>query len=68
MDDVGLLICGLQARRPEERRRAVVKVGSLAADKPKAMHALLNALADADGDVRHHGGKDSARSDQPPRR
>lgn len=57
MDSVDLLICGLQARRPEERRRAVVKLGAVAADEPKAVHALLNALADADGEVRHHAGE-----------
>ncbi len=57
MDDVDLMIVGLKARRPEERRRAAVRLGTAGGGTKKALVALLNALADPDGDVRHHAGE-----------
>lgn len=46
MDEVDELVNQLKGRKPEERRRSAVKLGTLGAAAEKALPALVDALGD----------------------
>ena len=51
------LIAELQSRKPASRKRAAIALGSTTEWTTKVLHALLESLADSDGEVRYHAGE-----------